>query len=146
MAFKRQKRQIIKFEFEYQGENKETKYLRYEVEHDNDLANNLIEIGKLDFEKSSNDEAKKALRKAFETILGYGSMDDIQAKVFEGEELLLTDYISIGNYLVSEVDKANKELEKMFQAIRSNNTNDKVVDGVVFIEKWFIWLRDYQIM
>lgn len=135
MAFKRQKRQIIKFEFEYQGENKETKYLRYEVEHDNDLANKLIEIGKLDFEKSSNDEAKKALRKAFETILGYGSMDDIQAKVFEGEELLLTDYISIGNYLVSEVDKANKELEKMFQAIRSNNTNDKVVDGVVFIEK-----------
>lgn len=135
MAFKRQKRQIIKFEFEYQGENKETKYLRYEVEHDNDLANKLIEIGKLDFEKSSNDEAKKALRKAFETILGYGSMDDIQAKVFEGEELLLTDYISIGNYLISEVDKANKELEKMFQAIKSNNTNDEVVDGVVFIEK-----------
>lgn len=135
MAFKRQKRQLIKFEFEYQGENKETKYLRYEVEHDNDLANKLIEIGKLDFEKSSNDEAKKALRKAFETILGYGSMDDIQAKVFEGEELLLTDYISIGNYLISEVDKANKELEKMFQAIKSNNTNDEVVDGVVFIEK-----------
>lgn len=135
MAFKRQKRQIIKFEFEYQGENKETKYLRYEVEHDNDLANKLIEIGKLDFKKSSNDEAKKALRKAFETILGYGSMDDIQAKVFEGKELLLTDYISIGNYLISEVDKANKELEKMFQAIKSNNTNDEVVDGVVFIEK-----------
>ncbi|MDU7164175.1 MAG: hypothetical protein E6296_06505 [Anaerococcus vaginalis] len=135
MAFKRQKRQLIKFEFEYQGENKETKYLRYEVEHDNDLANKLIEIGNLDFEKSSNDEAKKALRKAFETILGYGSMDDIQAKVFEGDELLLTDYISIGNYLISEVDKANKELEKMFQTIKSNNTNDEVVDGVVFIEK-----------
>lgn len=135
MAFKRQKRQIIKFEFEYKDESNETKYLRYEIEHNNDLANKLIEIGNLDFEKLTNDEAKKALRKAFETILGYGSMDDIQAKVFDGEELLLTDYISIGNYLISEVDKANKELEKMFQTIKSNNTNDEVVDGVVFIEK-----------
>ncbi|MBS5989565.1 MULTISPECIES: hypothetical protein [Anaerococcus] len=135
MAFKRQKRQLIKFEFEYEDENKETKYLRYEIEHNNDLANKLIEIGNLDFEKLTNDEAKKALRKAFETILSYGSMDDIQAKVFDGEELLLTDYISIGNYLISEVDKANKELEKMFQTIKSNNTNDEVVDEVVFIEK-----------
>ena len=135
MAFKRQKRQLIKFEFEYEDENKETKYLRYEIEHNNDLANKLIEIGNLDFEKLTNDEAKKALRKAFETILSYGSMDDIQEKVFDGEELLLTDYISIGNYLISEVDKANKELEKMFQTIKSNNTNDEVVDEVVFIEK-----------
>ena len=136
MAFKRQKRQLIKFEFEYNDVvNRETKNLTYEIEHDTDLAKKLIAIGELDFEKMSSSEAKETLRKAFDTILGLGAMDDIQAKVFKGDELLLTDYISIGNYLMSEVDKANKELEKMFQTIKSNNTKNEVVDGIVIDEK-----------
>lgn len=136
MAFKRQRRQIIKFEFEYNDVvNRETKNLTYEIEHDTDLAKKLIAIGELDFEKMSSSEAKETLRKAFETILGLGAMDDIQAKVFKGDELLLTDYISVGNYLMSEVDKANKELEKMFQTIKSNNTKNEVVDGIIVDEK-----------
>ena len=136
MAFKRQRRQLIKFEFEYYDVvNRETKNLTYEIEHDTDLAKKLTAIGELDFEKMSSTEVKEALRKAFDTILGLGAMDDIQAKVFEGDELLLADYISIGNYLMAEVDKANKELEKMFQTIKPHNAKDEVVDGIVIDEK-----------
>ncbi|MDY6127411.1 hypothetical protein [Anaerococcus sp.] len=136
MAFKRQRRQLIKFEFEYYDVvNRETKNLTYEIEHDTDLAKKLTAIGELDFEKMSSTEVKEALRKAFDTILGLGAMDDIQAKVFEGDELLLADYISIGNYLMEEVDKANKELEKMFRTIKPHNAKDEVVDGIVIDEK-----------
>ena len=136
MAFKRQRRQLIKFEFEYYDVvNRETKNLTYEIEHDTDLAKKLTAIGELDFEKMSSTEVKEALRKAFDTILGLGAMDDIQAKVFEGDELLLADYISIGNYLMAEVDKANKELEKMFRTIKPHNAKDEVVDGIVIDEK-----------
>lgn len=134
MAFKRQKRQVIKFEFEYTNEKQETDYLKYESEYDTDLAKKLTDIGELDFEKMSSNESKQALRKAYDTILGLGAMDDIQAKVFEGDELLLTDYLGIGNYLIGEVDKANKELEKLTKTFIFNKNND-AVDGIIVDEK-----------
>lgn len=133
MAFKRQKRQVIKFEFEYTNEKQETDYLKYETEYDSDLAKKLTAIGELDFEKMSSSESKEALRKAYDTILGLGAMDDIQAKVFEGDELLLPDYLSIGNYLVEEVDKANKELEKLTNSFSFGNI--EAIDGIIVDEK-----------
>lgn len=134
MAFKRQKRYLINFEFEYQDINGDTKCLTYAIEHDTDLAKKLTAIGELDFEKMSSSESKEALRKAYDTILGFGAMDKIQEKVFGGDELLLTDYISIGNYLVEEVDKANKELEKLTKTFNFNRKND-AVDGIIVDEK-----------
>ena len=133
MGFKRQKRQVIKFEFEYTNEKQETDYLKYETEHDSELAKKLTAIGDLDFEKMSSNESKQALRKAYDTILGLGAMDDIQAKVFEGDELLLPDYLSIGNYLVEEVDKANKELEKLTNSFSFGNI--EAIDGIIVDEK-----------
>lgn len=133
MAFKRQKRQVIKFEFEYTNEKQETDYLKYETEYDSDLAKKLTAIGELDFEKMSSSESKEALRKAYDTILGLGAMDDIQAKVFEGDELLLPDYLSIGNYLVEEVDKANKELEKLTNSFSFGR--NEAIDGIIVDEK-----------
>lgn len=134
MAFKRQKRHLIKFEFEYAGDQGETKYLSYEVEHDTDLAQKLTDMGKLDFKTMSSTEAKQALRRAYDTILGLGAMDDIQEKVFGGDDLLLTDYLGIGNYLIGEVDKANKELEKLTNTFSFNRKND-AVDGIIVNEK-----------
>lgn len=134
MAFKRQKRHLINFEFEYQDINGNEQLLRYEVEHDTDLAKKLTDMGELDFEKMSSSEAKQALRKAYDAILGFGAMDKIQEKVFGGDELLLTDYISIGNYLVEEVDRANKELEKLTKTFNFNRKND-AVDGIIVNEK-----------
>lgn len=134
MAFKRQKRQVIKFEFEYQNEKQETLYLKYETEHDSELAKKLTAIGELDFDKMTLNETKQVLRKAYDTILGIGSMDDIQKKVFEGDELLLPDYLSIGNYLVEEVDKANKELEKLTNSFNFIK-KEAVVDGIIVDEK-----------
>ena len=134
MAFKRQKRYLINFEFEYQDIHGDTKSLTSVIEHDTDLANKLRAIGELDFEKMSSSEAKQALRKAYHTILGFGAMDKIQEKVFGGDELLLTDYISIGNYLVEEVDKANKELEKLTKSFTFAN-NTQTVDGIIVDEK-----------
>lgn len=133
MAFKRQKRQVIKFEFEYINDKQETDYLKYETEYDSDLAKKLTAIGELDFEKMSSSESKEALRKAYDTILGLGAMDDIQAKVFEGDELLLPDYLSIGNYLVEEVDKANKELEKLTNSFSLGKI--EAIDGIIVDEK-----------
>lgn len=133
MAFKRQKRQVIKFEFEYTNEKQETDYLKYESEYDTDLAKKLTDIGELDFEKMSSNESKQALRKAYDTILGLGAMDEIQEKVFEGDDLLITDYLSIGNYLVEEVDKANKELEKLTNSFSFGK--NKAIDGIIVDEK-----------
>ena len=134
MAFKRQKRQLIKFEFEYINEKQETEYLTYEIEHDSDLAKKLTSIGDLDFKEMSSSESKQALRKAFDTILGLGAMDKIQEKVFDGDELLLTDYLGIGNYLVEEVDKANKELEKLTSSF-SFGKKEEIVEGIIVDEK-----------
>lgn len=134
MAFKRQKRQLIKFEFEYQDVNDDTQALNYEIEHDTDLAKKFTAIGELDFEKMSSSEAKEALRKAYDTILGFGAMDDIQEKVFGGDELLLTDYLAIGNYLVSEVDKANKELEKLTNTLKFREKGP-ALDAIIVDEK-----------
>lgn len=133
MAFKRQKRQVIKFEFEYINDKQETDYLKYESEYDTDLAKKLTDIGELDFEKMSSNESKQALRKAYDTILGLGAMDEIQEKVFEGDELLLPDYLSIGNYLVEEVDKANKELEKLTNSFSFGR--NEAIDGNIVDEK-----------
>lgn len=133
MAFKRQKRQVIKFEFEYTNEKQETDYLKYESEYDTDLAKKLTDIGELDFEKMSSNESKQALRKAYDTILGLGAMDEIQEKVFEGDALLITDYLSIGNYLVEEVDKANKELEKLTNSFSFGR--NEAIDGIIVDEK-----------
>lgn len=134
MAFKRQKRQVIKFEFEYINDKQETDYLKYESEYDTDLAKKLTDIGELDFEKMSSNESKQALRKAYDAILGLGAMDDIKEKVFGGDDLLLTDYLGIGNYLIGEVDKANKELEKLTKTFIFNKNND-AVDGIIVDEK-----------
>lgn len=134
MAFKRQKRHLINFEFEYQDLDGNEQFLRYEVEHDTDLAKKLTDMGKLDFNTMSSTEAKQALRRAYDTILGLGAMDDIQKKVFGGDDLLLTDYLGIGNYLIGEVDKANKELEKLTKTFNFNRKND-AVDGIIVNEK-----------
>lgn len=134
MAFKRQERHLINFEFEYQDTNGNEQFLRYEVEHDTDLAKKLTDMGKLDFNTMSSTEAKQALRRAYDTILGLGAMDDIQEKVFGGDDLLLTDYLGIGNYLIGEVDKANKELEKLTKTFNFNRKND-AVDGIIVNEK-----------
>lgn len=134
MAFKRQKRHLINFEFEYQDLNGKEQFLRYEVEHDTDLAKKLTDMGKLDFKTMSSTEAKQALRRAYDTILGLGAMDDIQEKVFGGDDLLLTDYLGIGNYLIGEVDRANKELEKLTKTFNFNRKND-AVDGIIVDEK-----------
>ena len=134
MAFKRQKRQVIKFEFEYIDEKQGTDYLKYESEYDTELAKKLTDIGELDFDKMSSNESKQALRKAYDTILGLGAMDEIQKKVYEGDELLLTDYLSIGNYLVEEVDKANKELEKLTKTFNFGK-KEEIVDGIIVDEK-----------
>lgn len=134
MAFKRQKRHLINFEFEYQDLDGNEQFLRYKVEHDTDLAKKLTDMGKLDFNTMSSTEAKQALRRAYDTILGLGAMDDIQEKVFGGDDLLLTDYLGIGNYLIGEVDKANKELEKLTKTFNFNKKND-AVDGIIVDEK-----------
>ena len=134
MAFKRQKRQLIKFEFEYKDINGDTQSLNYEVEQDTDLAKKLSDIGELDFKTMSSIESKQALRKAYDTILGLGAMDDIQEKVFGGDDLLLTDYLGIGNYLIVEVDKANEELEKLTKTFAFNRKQD-AVDGIIVDEK-----------
>ena len=134
MAFKRQKRHLINFEFEYQDLNGNEQFLRYEVEHDTDLAQKLTDMGNLDFNTMSSAEAKQALRKAYDTILGFGAMDKIQEKVFEGDDLLITDYIGIGKYLIEEVDKANKELEKLTKSF-SFAKNTQAVDGIIVDEK-----------
>lgn len=134
MAFKRQKRHLINFEFEYQDLNGNEQFLRYEVEHDTDLAKKLIDMGKLDFNTMSSTEAKQALRKAYDTILGFGAMDKIQEKVFGGDDLLLTDYIGIGKYLMEEVDKANKELEKLTKSFTFAK-HTQAVDGIIVDEK-----------
>lgn len=134
MAFKRQKRHLINFEFEYQDINGNEQLLRYEVEHDTDLAKKLTDMGKLDFNTMSSSEAKQALRKAYDTILGFGAMDKIQEKVFGGDDLLLTDYLGIGNYLIREVDKANKELVELTKTFILNRNKD-AVDGIIVDEK-----------
>lgn len=134
MAFKRQKRHLINFEFEYQDINGNEQLLRYEVEHDTDLAKKLTDMGKLDFNTMSSSEAKQALRKAYDTILGFGAMDKIQEKVFGGDDLLLTDYLGIGNYLIGEVDKANKELVELTKTFILNRNKD-AVDGIIVDEK-----------
>lgn len=134
MAFKRQKRYLINFEFEYQDLNGNEQFLRYEVEHDTDLAKKLTAIGELDFKKMSSSEAKQALRKVYDTILGFGAMDKIQEKVFGGDDLLLTDYLGIGNYLIEEVDKANKELLELTKTFIVNR-NKGAVDGIIVDEK-----------
>ena len=61
-------------------------------------------------------------------------MDDIQEKVFGGDELLLTDYLAIGNYLVSEVDKANKELEKLTNTLKFREKGP-ALDAIIVDEK-----------
>ena len=134
MAFKRQKRHLINFEFEFQDLNGNEQFLRYEVEHDTDLAKKLTDMGKLDFNTMSSNEAKQALRKAYDTILGFGAMDKIQEKVFDGDDLLLTDYIGIGKYLIEEVDKANKELEKLTKSFTFAK-HTQAVDGIIVDEK-----------
>lgn len=134
MAFKRQKRQLINFEFEFQDTNGDTQFLTYEIEHDTDLGKKLTDIGKLDFKEMSSTESKQTLRKAYDTILGFGAMDDIQEKVFEGDELLLTDYLAIGNYLIEEVNKANKELEKLTNTFTFGK-KESTVDGIIVDEK-----------
>ncbi len=134
MAFKRQKRHLINFEFEYQDTNGNEQFLRYEVEHDTDLAKKLTDMGKLDFNTMSSAEAKQALRKAYDTILGFGAMDKIQEKVFGGDELLITDYLGIGNYLLEEVDKANKELDKLTKSFTFAK-HTQAVDGIIVDEK-----------
>lgn len=134
MAFKRQKRQLINFEFEFQDLNGNEQFLRYEVEHDTDLAKKLTDMGKLDFNTMSSAEAKQALKKAYDTILGFGAIDKIQEKVFGGDELLLTDYLGIGNYLIGEVDKANKELVELTKTFILNRNKD-AVDGIIVDEK-----------
>ncbi|MDU2132925.1 MAG: hypothetical protein E7E74_10190, partial [Finegoldia magna] len=50
------------------------------------------------------------LIKAYDAMLGDGAMKVIQERVFEGDELLLTDLLDIGNYIIQEVEKMNEKI------------------------------------
>lgn len=113
MVFKRQNRNI-KFEFEcIDGE-----VLKYETAHSAELANKLTAIGEIDYDKKNDEEVKEILIRAYDQILGENAMDDIKELVYGGDEFTMADIIDIGVYIIEQVNKANKELDKLFSAVQ----------------------------
>lgn len=123
MAFRRKSRKVIELEFITEKEEK----LIYEVPYSKDLGDKLIQFAE-EMEKIQDDEEKQIeyLIKAYDEMLGAGAMDKIQAEVFGGDELLLSDLTDIGFYITSEVEKKNQEIEQEYQELLfSNQTTNK---------------------
>ncbi|BFL72127.1 hypothetical protein [Anaerococcus nagyae] len=120
MAFRRKARKTINLEFVTADEQT----LVYEVEHNQALADKLVTLGESVEDKEMTDSEEKAfLVKAYDEIMGQGAMSEIKEKVFENEELLLTDLLDIGFYIIEEVEKANKELAEEYQTLPKANPN-----------------------
>ncbi|WP_299034105.1 hypothetical protein [uncultured Anaerococcus sp.] len=121
MAFKRKERKVISFDFEYEGLN-DTRTLHYETEHSLKLSEDLQKI----FNLASNapegdiDTLREKFIKAYDLILGPGAMADIQKYVYKGDELLYTDLLDIGYYMMEEINKANKLITKEYGYDRVN--------------------------
>ncbi|MSS77378.1 hypothetical protein HV819_02255 [Anaerococcus sp. AGMB00486] len=116
MVFKR-KNNNIKFEFEcIDGE-----ILKFETILSEDLANKLIDIGKIDYKNLSDEEYKNILIKAYDQILGKNAMDDIKELVFGGDDLSLVDIIDIGVYIAGEVNKYNDKINNLHGVLDKYN-------------------------
>lgn len=112
MAFRRKAKKVINLEFITSTDE----LLTYEVEYSKDLGEKLIQIGKdLDNTANSENEQKQYLVKAYGEILGLEALREIKEKVFDNEELLLSDLIDIGMYIIKEVEKTNKEIEEEYR-------------------------------
>lgn len=120
MAFRRKARKTINLEFVTADEQT----LVYEVEHNQALADKLITLGEsAEGQEMTEQEEKAFLVKAYDEIMGQGAMSEIKEKVFENEELLLTDLIDIGFYIIEEVEKSNEELAKEYPTLPKANHN-----------------------
>lgn len=112
MAFRRKAKKVINLEFITSTDE----LLTYEVEYSKDLGEKLIQIGKdLDNTANSENEQKQYLVKAYGEILGLEALREIKVKVFDNEELSLSDLIDIGMYIIKEVEKTNKEIEEEYR-------------------------------
>ncbi len=112
MAFRRKTKKVINLEFITSTDE----LLTYEVEYSKDLGEKLIQIGKdLDNTANSENEQKQYLVKAYGEILGLEALREIKEKVFDNEELSLSDLIDIGMYIIKEVEKTNKEIEEEYR-------------------------------
>lgn len=107
MAFRRRERKVVTLEFIDADEKK----LVYEVPYSKELGEKLTKIGEdIDTENSTEEEQIQFLIKAYDAMLGDGAMKVIRERVFEGDELLLTDLLDIGNYIIQEVEKMNEKI------------------------------------
>lgn len=132
MAFRRKSRKAVKLEF--LGANDER--LVYEVEYSPSLGDRLTKIGK-DLENSDNseEEQKKYLIKAYDEMLGQGAMKEIQKVIFENDELLISDLIDIGFYIITEVEKKNKEIDEEYKLDTVIAQDKQAVQNVLTIEQ-----------
>ncbi len=129
MAFKRKQRKIINFDFEYKGLN-DTEILHFEVEHSKELSDKLNKVIEATNKWNDNDteQLKEYLTEAYDTILGKGAMAEIKEKVYENDNLLLTDLLDIGYYLIEEINKANSLISKEYGMNRVNDIlNEEII-------------------
>lgn len=116
MAFRRKARKTINLEFITADENK----LVYEVVVSQELSSKLIKFGEAveGQDDLSDEEQVEILIKFFDEILGAGAMAEIKEKVFEGDELLLTDMLDIGWYIIGEVNKFNSSIDEDYPILK----------------------------
>ena len=112
-VFKRKQRKVINFDFGY-VEDGVDKVLHFETVHSKALADKLVDMGRLAKDDMSIEEQKEYLTRAYDEILGDGAMNTIREKLYDNEELLITDLVDIGYYLVDEVERVNKLLESEY--------------------------------
>lgn len=125
MVFRRKSRKVVVLDFEYEEKN-QTKNLHFEIKHTERLADTLLKISS-EIEDNLDIDVKTMSNKLIEIydeILGAGSMAMIKEKVYENDDLLITDLLDIGNYIVAQVDKVNKEIEEKYGTI-SKQTKQK---------------------
>lgn len=122
MAFRRKSKKVIELEFITEKEEK----LIYEVAYSTELGDKLMQFAE-EMEKIQDDEEKQIeyLIKAYDEMLGAGAMKKIQAEVFGGDELLLSDLTDIGFYITGEVEKKNREIEQEYQELLFPNQTIK---------------------
>lgn len=130
MAFKRKQRKVIGFDFEYQ-EGNENKTLHYEAEYSMKLSKDLNDA----FEKANRtpeddlEGLKETLIQAYDAVLGEGAMAEIQKYVYDGDKLLLTDFLDIGFYMMEQINKANQLISNEYGSIRANQILDaEIID------------------
>ena len=118
MAFRRKARKTINLEFVTADEKK----LVYEIVANEKLASKLIKFGEAiqGQDNLSDEDQVKILNKFFDELLGEKAMAEIKEKVFEGDELLLTDLLDIGYYIMAEVDKYNEAISDAYPVIEQN--------------------------